>query len=88
MKSLILNQTLILLSQKVQNTSLPIIYTNYTKFHMHQLQTIYIVIASIMGGQFENLGAFQELDGNNKNPFIPHLPKVIINYGSILCNLC
>jgi len=28
-----------------------------------------------MGGHFKNLGGFQELDGNNRNPFIPHLPN-------------
>jgi hypothetical protein len=28
-----------------------------------------------MGRHFKNLQAFQELDGNNKIPFIPHLPN-------------
>jgi hypothetical protein len=34
-------QNFILLNQKVQNMSLPTIYTSYTKFHLDQLQTIY-----------------------------------------------
>ncbi len=34
-------QNFILLSQQVQNMSLLTIHTNYTKFAMHQLKTIY-----------------------------------------------
>jgi len=34
-------ENLILLNQQVQNTSFLTIHTNYTKIHMHQLQTIY-----------------------------------------------
>jgi hypothetical protein len=34
-------QNFILLNQQIQNMSLLIIHTNYTKFHMQQLQKIY-----------------------------------------------